>query len=353
MDSKKPTRNEKNNLFENALKWLNLLVIFLTLASYLSTFINPDKFWLPAVVALGFPAFLLANVAFAIFWFLRKRTYFWFSTLCLLAGLPFFGTYFNFSFGSSSASGKTIKVLTYNTAGMHQYNGEKPSSIQPYRRLFKSADADIICVQEVYTNGALKGMQAGVDFPNYYKSFGTAVFTRFPILESGNVQLDTFGSFAAWADLKVQGKTLRVYSVHLKSNQFSNTALEVARHGDLREKRTWSQIKFIFSRYSNYVQVRARQVQELTRHIRTSPHPVLVCGDFNETPISYTYSHISENLQDSFRKCGNGFGFSFASFFPFLRIDYVFADESIKILHHTVLNSRLSDHKPVLVEMEF
>jgi endonuclease/exonuclease/phosphatase family metal-dependent hydrolase len=350
MRSKKPNSKTRGSLFENLLKWVNLFVIFLALVSYLSALINPDKFWLPAVVGLGFPAYIVGNFLFAIYWLFRRRTYFWFSLLCLLAGLPHYGAWFNLSLGDSSGE-DTITVMTFNTAGMHHFNSDKPETAQTYRQLFRSASPDILCVQEVYTDGALKGMLASTDYEGYFKSFGTAVFTSFPILESGNVQLDTFGSFAAWLDVEVNGKPLRVYSVHLKSNQFSSTALEVARHGDIREKRTWSQVKFIFSRYSTFVQVRARQVKQLAEHIRQSPHPVLVCGDFNDTPISYIYHCIAEDLQDSFKAGGNGFGFTFASFFPFLRIDYVFADPSIRILDHRVLRNSLSDHKPVVVEL--
>ncbi len=352
MRSKKPNSKTRRSFIENILKWLNLFVIFLALVSYLSAHINPDKFWLPAVVGLAFPAYILGNVLFAVYWFLRRRTYFWFSLLCLLAGLPHYGAWFNLSPGHDEVEAP-ITVMTFNTAGMHHFNAEKPETARPYRQLFQSAGPDILCVQEVYTSGALEGMLASADLEGYYKSFGTAVFTRFPILESGNVKLDTLGSFAAWLDLDVNGKPLRVYSVHLKSNQFSSTALDVARHGDIREKRTWSQIKFIFSRYSTFVQVRARQVRQLAAHISHSPHPVLVCGDFNDTPISYIYSCISEELQDSFKEGGNGFGFTFASAFPFLRIDYVFADESIRILNHKVLPNSLSDHKPVVVELGY
>ncbi len=351
MRSKKPINKASGTLIEKLLKWLNLCVIFLALVSYLSALINPDKFWLPAVVGLGFPAYVLANLLFAVFWFLRRRTYFWFSLLCLLAGLPHYSAYFHLSLGGAQGSGEPLTVMTFNTAGFHHFNRDKPATVQPYRQLFKDANPDILCVQEVYTDGALQGMLASTELKNYYKSFGTAVFTRFPISETGNVQLDTFGSFAAWVDLNINGHALRVYSVHLKSNQFSRTALEVARHGDIREKRTWSQIKFIFSRYSAFVQVRAQQVQRLAAHIRQCPHPAVVCGDFNDTPISYIYNCIPENLQDSFKARGNGFGFTFASTFPFLRIDYVFVDKSIRVLRHKVLRNTLSDHKPVLVNL--
>lgn len=352
MRSKKKPSKAGDTFLESILKWFNLFVIFLTLLSYLSFYINPDVLWLPAVIGLGFPAYILGNLLFGVFWLWRRRTYFWFSLLCLLAGLPHYGAFFNLSL-SSSSDANPLTVMTFNTAGMHLYNSAKPETAKPYQQLFRTANPDILCVQEVYTEGALKGVQESTGLPYFFKSFGTAVFSAYPIRERGNVKLDTFGSFATWVDLDVSGKPLRVYSVHLKSNQFSNTALEVARHGDLRRRRTWSQIKFIFSRYRTFVQVRARQVKLLASHVNQCKHPVLVCGDFNDTPISFIYNCISKNLQDSFKVRGTGFDFTFAAAFPFLRIDYVFADKTFNILSHTVLGNSVSDHKPVVVKAAF
>lgn len=349
MARRKKQQQRREGLLTHLLKWFNLGWVLLTLLAYLSSWVDPDVCWLLAVIGLGFPLYLLGNVAFAIFWLVRRKPYCWFSILTLLAGLHHLGAFIRFPAWHSDKPERAYRVLSYNTAGFRYYFKEAQRSLAPYQQFFEEKKPDIACVQEVYTDDALEAMKAVCGLPHYFKSFGTAVFSRFPIVETGNLQLEPFGSFAAWADVQFPEGIVRVYSVHLKSNQFSHTARELTRHPDPRERRTWAQIQFIFSRYTEFVQVRARQMRILEAHLRSSPRPVLVCGDFNDTPISWIYRRMDEVLLDSFKEAGAGFGFTFASSLPFLRIDYVFADPSFKISDHRVARLRLSDHRPVLV----
>ena len=68
---------------------------------------------------------------------------------------------------------------------------------------------------------------------------------------------------------------------------------------------------------------RAHQAEEIQRHIDGSPYPVILCGDFNDTPLSYTYRQLSRKLTDSFIEKGRGIGNTYIGGFPSFRIDYV------------------------------
>jgi endonuclease/exonuclease/phosphatase (EEP) superfamily protein YafD len=97
---------------------------------------------------------------------------------------------------------------------------------------------------------------------------------------------------------------------------------------------------------------RARQTDIIKDHISRSPYPVLVCGDFNDTPNSYTYHNISYGLEDAFKNAGYGMGATFVSIIPFLRIDFIlYSPETFSPIYFRVLKRSLSDHYPIVSVM--
>jgi endonuclease/exonuclease/phosphatase family metal-dependent hydrolase len=86
-------------------------------------------------------------------------------------------------------------------------------------------------------------------------------------------------------------------------------------------------------------------------HISDSPVEAFVCGDFNDTPMSYTYYKLSRGRDDSFRKAGEWFGATFSFFWPLLRIDYVLCPEKFRALSHRTPHKPYSDHYPVVTEI--
>ena len=74
---------------------------------------------------------------------------------------------------------------------------------------------------------------------------------------------------------------------------------------------------------------RASQIKIIEQNMKESPYPIIICGDFNDTPLSYTYKKIKSNLIDSFTISGSGIGDSYVKI-PMLRIDYIFHDNKFK-----------------------
>ena len=44
---------------------------------------------------------------------------------------------------------------------------------------------------------------------------------------------------------------------------------------------------------------RASQVEIIQEYVRRSPYPVILCGDFNDTPVSYTMGTLTNELKDA------------------------------------------------------
>ena len=96
---------------------------------------------------------------------------------------------------------------------------------------------------------------------------------------------------------------------------------------------------------SSYIN-RANESKKIKEHINSSPFPVIVCGDFNDTPISYTYSTLKENLSDAFKESGIGIGNSYVGI-PSLRIDYILHDKKFNSYNYKKNKYELSDHFPI------
>ena len=89
---------------------------------------------------------------------------------------------------------------------------------------------------------------------------------------------------------------------------------------------------------------RGKEVQIIKRHIDNCPYPTVICGDFNDIPVSYAYQKLGEDKLDGFLESGNGFGATFTKI-PFLRIDYIFYDKQFSSTGFITHQNILSDHK--------
>jgi len=83
-------------------------------------------------------------------------------------------------------------------------------------------------------------------------------------------------------------------------------------------------------------------------HYKKSPYPVILAGDFNDTPESYIYNQITRDFKDAFVESAGGLGYSYAGAIPMLRIDFTFIDPSFTALNHRVVHKKYSDHYPII-----
>lgn len=114
-----------------------------------------------------------------------------------------------------------------------------------------------------------------------------------------------------------------------------------------------NEIKDISYRLKYAFKKRAHQADVLTEHIQSSPYPVIVCGDFNDTPVSYSYRKIRKDLVDAYIKSGRGIGNTYSGVFPSYRIDYILHSRDIQSVGFETIKVNYSDHYPVSCMFEF
>lgn len=341
------------------------------LIAYLSVFISPADLWIPAFFGLGFSVFYVVNFLFGLYWLIRKRKkLFWFVTIVLLLGVTFVSDYFQTGFFKASAEGnpKDIKVMTYNVKLFDLYNWT--NNINTRDKMFEiidSADADILCFQEFYkekTNrfntldtllefqkaGYFHEDYSGIKDGTYF--FGIITFSKFPIVNKGSFKFESSDNICLFTDILCYGDTVRIYNNHLESIRFGYEDHHyVDNFEDNIEEGELTGLKSIYRRLKDAFIKRAEQTDKISAHIVDCPYPVIVAGDFNDTPVSYTYRKLKKGLRDSFKESGSGIGATYNGHFPSLRIDYIFHDKKMKCVDYSVIKNTYSDHYPIICKL--
>ena len=208
---------------------------------------------------------------------------------------------------------------------------------------------DIICVQEV--NPIVeKALAAAFDYPYFHHldKRGTVIISRFPIIDKGLVDFGPKVNSCLWADIKINEEVIRVYSAHFESNRLNESSYDfLAKEGAYERIEAIRGINDVLRKYPKYATARADQAVQVKKHIQSSPYPVVLCGDFNDPPRSYTYHTFKEELDDTFIQNGNGWGTTWIGGIPLLRIDYILCSPELTNTSFNCLKSNLSDHYPV------
>lgn len=332
--------------------FFNILLALASFLSYISPQIDPSKIWLLSFFGLSFPLLLIGNLVFILFWLFVDIKYVALSILTLACGWVFIKGFFAFNSEKLSSGPKDFSVVSFNISNaLSAYDSkvntrkEKTKNMEGFFNRFK--DEDILCFQEVGPFATEILHKSFKDWNMHYLKKGSVILTKHPLIKSGEIDFGTITNSCLWADILINFDTIRVYSMHLQSNRISKDADDMLVNGHLNDKKTWLGIKSILLKYKQFHIKRSSQAKLVKSHIDTSPHPVVVGGDLNDTPLSFTYRHLSKGLSDAFYEKGTGIGTTYSGKIPFLRIDYIFTSPEIKPKKFQVLKENYSDHYPV------
>ncbi|MEM9819805.1 MAG: endonuclease/exonuclease/phosphatase family protein, partial [Bacteroidota bacterium] len=339
--------------FVNLFRWLNVILIFATFLAYLSPYVNPEDFWQVSLFGLIYPWLLLFNLLFVLFWLVLKKKNFLLSLACIIMGWGHLTSTLGWSSHPTSIPEESLAILSYNVQNFRYVSSgkdtqEKSKRFQEITRWLKSEEVDVFCAQELHRITLNTLDSIAFPYNHSIRRQSASIHSNYPFLDKGRLDFGKSVNAAVWADIEFSpGKVLRIYSIHLQSSGIDPDAIDVVAEGKIQEKQTWFSLKRIIGKFKEASSVRARQAKQVAAHIQKSPHPVVVCGDFNETPLSYVYRIVSQSLQDAFKVRGRGFGTTYAGKIPALRIDYILTDPQIEILEHRIMRRNFSDHYPV------
>ncbi len=332
----------------------------MTALSFGSPFISPAQASLFMFLGIIFPYLVVLNVFFLLIWILARNKFAYISLSMLLCCLPFIFRSVAFNFKRTGTS-NTIKIMEYNVSGFAvvNYADRVEGQIRMNAYLAKE-NPDIIAFLEYgMQNNIYEGKRYNFKFQeNYpYKFHGDStaitIYSKFPMDNSFRLPINKNGGNGCIAtDINIDGTKVRFYAAHLQSNNFSNTADELAAKGILDNQESVVDILKILHRFRKYGIKRAQESEEVAASIAESEYPVIICGDFNDTPLSYTYQTLSKNLNDTFLKGGKGFGISYNGNIPYLKIDNILIDKRFKTISSRIAHVDFSDHFPMISEVQ-
>lgn len=315
------------------LLFAHLLIVFLLLGTLLNSFIPPKVFPYLNLLSLVFPILMVLHILLCLVWiFLWKKRAFFF----LLISIFFFNPsrrWVNFTHQKKETA--NLKILTFNT-----HTGY--SNFKKISDFIDKEKPDIAILQEVAPNASA----------HFYKT----QITEFPILFLGtNLEVVNYGSVdntgtngnCFFADVKINGKTIRIINVYLSPFMLDKQTVKPEK--DIRSNK--AKVSYMLHKLIPTFKIHQEEVKKINEFVKSSPFPVILCGDFNSVPNSYEYYRLGDGLKDAFLEAGNGSATSFHDYKYPIRIDYAFCSESIEPISYKVDHTaHLSDHFPVLAE---
>lgn len=297
----------------------------------------------------------------------RNKRHIIFIVLLLVLTSPFIWKYCPLNLNKEIEKNKDtdLSIISYNVNIFKMDNrwSACPSGIIDY---LKQKNADIVCLQEAtlqpyssygLTIEEIKGM-AGKQYPYIEcdmakETYGSRlmILSKFPIIKKENLNLNSSFNGAMAYLLNVRGDTTLVINAHLESFKlrmpFKSREESIKHIKDTIEK-TKSAISSKKGITRSYY-LRHKQADDIVDFIKNKNiKKVIVCGDCNDTPNSYTVSKIAKDLTNCFTASGQGLGISFRSNIFIVRIDNIFVSDCFKPMYCKVLNDvYLSDHYPI------
>jgi endonuclease/exonuclease/phosphatase family metal-dependent hydrolase len=347
--------------------FLYVLVLLWLATGIASMQVSPQVFWPLGFLSFSTPGPLVLNVLFLLYWLFKRSWAALVPVLVIGVCWDYYQRGLTMNVGERPVSEEEnrVQVLTFNVRVFNTYEHLRDTAFTSSKGIINFVarhPADVILLQEYYNDpnskifsteeqiGAGQGKESFVSSILTNKDgseFGLAIFSRYPILHRDRIRFDHQSiNHAMFADIKVHSDTIRVYNVHLQSMSIDDGAVAAA----LRGEQVRREGKTIFKRLRGGFLARSGQVDTLLAHIASSPYPVVVGGDMNDIPWSYTYESFTHQLTNAFQELGTGWGTTYNGQIPFLRIDHQFYSDRLHPYQITIHKEMpYSDHLPMSV----
>ncbi|MFB9057113.1 endonuclease/exonuclease/phosphatase family protein [Mariniflexile ostreae] len=333
------------HFFDKIIYVFNAIAATVLLLSFILPFLPPKTFSLLSVLSLGVPFLTLVNVLFFLYWLLKLKRQLILSLVVVTIGYVSFGSLYKFSASKNIKHPENFKVMNYNVRLFNLYDWIPEKSVETKIIDFiKTESPDVLAIQEYHPN-------SNIDLSSFKYKFeklagkkiknGQAIFSKFPIVNSGSIEFPNTSNNAIFADIVKKKDTIRVYNIHFESLRIDPRIENLNKEESER----------LFKRIEKTFEMQQLQTELFLIHKKQSTYKMIICGDFNNSAFSYVYRTIKGDLNDAFQEAGNGFGRTYDfKFFP-VRIDFMFVDQAFEVNGFKTYNVFNSDHFPIMATL--
>lgn len=315
------------------------------------TYISPAEHPRLSLLTLAFPVFLLANVMCIPAWCIIKWKRVWLPIVGILVCWSFVHHYFPLNLPSTPPKG-ALKVLSFNSKGYGNPAATDSDGRNAVVEYLLNTEADIICLQE---SGKYDYYVDIFDQKGYYSYVvnGQHLYTKLPIIDADTLHLPTRTNGGMTAKLQYGNDTILLINNHFESNHLTpelksqyKDALHSTEADTLRKD-----LRPVVGVLTEAAPYRALQTDSIAAIIEQwLPRPVILCGDFNDTPVSYTHRVLTRHLDSAYSESASGVGFTFHERgFP-VRIDHILYSPASFRSYGTYVDHTMSysDHYPII-----
>lgn len=341
---------------------LLIINLFFALALVLSTLAGtlvPSRFVYVSILSYGYLLLLLANVLFIVVWLCLSRWEFLLSVAAIAVRFSFVGLFFQMGGTTEVApADNQLKVMTFNAHGFLGLDSDTlmtaDSGARAFLRIVDAEDPDVLCLQEFFSPYRIlladslkaRGFTSSFGVHGHNPNSPQMLFTRCRLVQG--VEMDGKSKF--YADIEKNGHKVRVCVVHLDSYQLSEKDREGFER--LTHAKPDSTTRGLLGKFAETARRHEEEwKEELLPLIEKTEIPIIIAGDFNDTPASYIYQQITRHLTDSYVEEGSGFGTTYHGPYPAFRIDYVFHSPALQTLSYKRIKTNISDHYPIVVTL--
>ena len=369
---------KKSNRLKTLGKFLLFAVTFVSavalLFSFLAKILPPSFSSTIAYCGLLFPYLLILNFIVTVIWLVVDFTWALIPVIVILLNVNNIDKHFQLrGTEKPEVCANCLKVMSYNAKAFNIYDKNQKSLNKQFIHFLQNEKPDILCIQEYsYDNSGKSGFSSTEEIINAlnvkdnerthkillpYKNklgyqFGMAIFSKYRIVGGGFVETsDSSSNKSMYVDIRFNSDTIRIYNIHLASMHLDSTDYETG-------KAIWAgsydstfnnKAQKLSNKISMAYVLRQHQAKTVHEHISECPYPVILCGDFNDSPASFSYNKLMHGLKDAFRCSGKGTGTTYiGKDFPSYRIDYIAHDKQFNDFQYTVCKElTVSDHYPI------
>lgn len=327
-----------------------------SLAAFASN-VNPKANMFITLLGLALPVLLIANMVVFIYWVLRRKWWLLLPVLAFVANYSYISAIIQIPLFKDELKheSNTLKVMTLNARNF--INDSQDDSADDIKAYIENEHIHVVCLQEYRENvsGRLERISRFFEelFPYQAISGSIATFSRYPISQKDHISFRASNNCAQWTDIELpEGKQVRIVNVHMQTtgvNRALHQAAKMEKSGIAIDK--GEKARMVENRMEYEFYRRAEQADIIADILKKSPVPIVLCGDFNDPPSSYTYKKLKGKLKDGFKSAGSGYMYTYRGAKGLMRIDYIMHDECLEGISYYSDKRDWSDHNPVVMEM--
>ncbi|MEG1634127.1 MAG: endonuclease/exonuclease/phosphatase family protein [Rikenellaceae bacterium] len=342
------------------LRLLSLIIAILAVVGWFAQMVSPGKSWFVSLMALVLMFLIVLNVLFFLFW-AYKRSWWSLIPLCaVLLNYDYISSIVQIDLRSDDEILNTdLKVATYNIHGSN--SKEFYLDLIDIMTYLNNEKVDVVCFQEFSDDSTkridpiFKVYPYNITFTANVKGMQLAIFSKYPLIDPKFIRFKETSNSAMLADVIYNSRPIRIFNIHFQTTNINQSKTEIAQVKDLGIENPIGKQAFdvVMQRVAGNASQRSEQVTAIRHRIDSIlvDKPMIVCGDFNDTPSSYTYHQISKGMNDGFKTCGKGYAYTYKPLYKLFRIDYIFYSSVFKGVKYISPSKIWSDHNPVLLEL--